>query len=94
VHGKGPNTPDINWIFVAPKLKKSPCSIWKNILGAWFNVRAGMAKSDLTTQVEVLRQPIFENPLVTNSDGNPLGVSGLSEGCTFAKSGCTRIKDL
>ncbi len=27
VHGKGPNTQDINWLFAAPKLKRLPCSI-------------------------------------------------------------------
>jgi len=34
IHGKGPNIPNIKWIFTAPKLKKSPCSIWESILGA------------------------------------------------------------
>jgi hypothetical protein len=53
-----------------------------------------LAKSDPTTQAEVLRQPIFGNPLVTNSDGNPLEVSDLNKGCAFAISNCMRIKDL
>jgi len=34
VHGKGPNTPDINWLFVLPKLKRIQCSMWKSIVGA------------------------------------------------------------
>jgi hypothetical protein len=42
----------------------------------------------------VLRQPIFGNPLIINTTGNPLGVSGLNEGNVFAKSGCTKLKDL
>ncbi len=91
VHGKGPNTPDINWIFDAPKLKRLPCSIWKNILGAWINVRPGLTKSDSTNVAEILRQPLFGNPSITNSNGMPLGVSSLREGCTFARSGYTRI---
>jgi hypothetical protein len=27
VHGLGPNTQDINWLFSAPKLKRPPCSL-------------------------------------------------------------------
>jgi len=38
IHNKGPDTLDMNWIFVAPKLKRTPCSMWKNIFGAWINV--------------------------------------------------------
>jgi len=58
VHGKGPSTPDINWIFVAPKFKRLPCSIWKNILSAWINMRPSLTKSDLTNAVEIFRQPL------------------------------------
>ncbi len=55
VHGKGPNNPDFNWLFAAPKLKRLQCSMWKNIVGAWLNVRPGLTKSDPTTIAEVLR---------------------------------------
>ncbi len=34
VHDKGPNTPDINWLFTAPKFKRIHCSMWKSIIGA------------------------------------------------------------
>jgi len=34
VHGKGPNTPDINWLFAAPKFKQIQPSMWKNIVGS------------------------------------------------------------
>jgi hypothetical protein len=94
VHGKGPSIPDINWLFAAPKLKKLKCSFWKSILGSWLNVRVGLAKSELASHAEVLRQPIFSNPLILNTTGHPLGVSGRNEGRTIANSGCTRIKDL
>jgi hypothetical protein len=57
-------------------------------------VKAGLAKIKPTSQVEVLRQPIFSKPLVTNYVGQPLGVNGLSEGRAITKAGCTRIKDL
>jgi len=94
VHGKGPNTPDINWIFVVPKFKRIPCSMWKNILGAWINVRPGLTKSDPSNVVETLKQPLFGNPSITNANDMLLGVSGPREGCAFTRSGCTRIKDL
>jgi hypothetical protein len=55
VHNKGPNIPYINWVFVAPKLKQTKCSFSKKILGSWFNVRVGLAKSESTSHVEVLR---------------------------------------
>jgi len=70
------------------------CSFWKSILGYWFNVRIGLVKSELASHGKVLRQPIFNNPLILNTTGLPLGVCGLSEGRTIANSGCTRIKDL
>jgi hypothetical protein len=94
VHGKGPDIPDINWIFTAPKLKKSPCSIWKSILGAWINVRPGLTKEDPTSRAELLRQPLFGNLSLTNSRGLPLGVNGRSEGCAFTRSGHTKVRDL
>jgi len=57
-------------------------------------VRARLTKIEPTSQAEVLQQPIFNNPLVTNYAGRPLKVSGLSEGLAIVKAGCTRIKDL
>jgi hypothetical protein len=94
VHDKGLNILDINWLFVAPKLKQTKCSFWNNILGFWLNVKVGLAKSKPASHVEVLRQPIFSNPLILNTTGHPLGVCGLNEGHAIANSGYTRIKDL
>ncbi len=94
VHGKGTDTPDINRIFVAPKLKRTPCSMWKNILGAWINIRPSLTKEDPTNRVEMFRQPLFGNPSFTNTRGLPLGVSGQSEGCAFARSRHTKVRDL
>jgi len=94
VHGKGPINADLNWLLAAPKLKRLQCSMWKNIVGAWLNVRLGLTKSDPTTVAKTLRQPLFGNPSILSVSGTPLGVSGLSEGCAFAHSRCTRIKDL
>ncbi len=94
IHGKGPDTLDINWIFAAPKLKRTPCSMWKSILGAWLNVRPGLAKVDPTSRAELLRQPLFRNPSFTNTRGAPLGVSGQSEGCAFARAGHTKVRDI
>jgi hypothetical protein len=93
VHGLGPNTQDINWLFSAPKLKRPPRSLWKNILGAWLSVRPGLSKSNPTNTAEWLRQPVFANPLITNTDHSPLGLNGKSKGNTFARAGCSRIKD-
>jgi hypothetical protein len=44
VHGMGPNTQGINWLFAAPKLKKPLSSLWKSILGAWLSVKPGLCK--------------------------------------------------
>jgi hypothetical protein len=44
--------------------------------------------------VEVLRQPIFSNPLILNTTNLPLGICGLSEGRAIANFGNTKIKDL
>ncbi len=89
----GPNIPNINMLFVAPKLKRTKCSFWKSILGSWFNVRVGLAKFEPASYAEVLRQPIFNNPLILNTTGHPLGECGISERCAIANSGCTRMKD-
>jgi hypothetical protein len=94
VHNKGPNTADINWIFTAMKLKKTHYSMWDSILGAWLNVRSGLIKSNPTNSAEILRQPLFGNPSILNSNGSPLGISGLREGNAFAHSGYSRVKDL
>jgi hypothetical protein len=80
VHGLGPNTQDINWLFSAPKLKRPLCSSWKSILGAWLSMRPGLCKSEPTNTMELLRQPVFKNPFITNVESRPLGLSGRSEG--------------
>jgi hypothetical protein len=57
-------------------------------------MRAILVKTESTSQVEVLKQPIFNNPLVTNATAHPLGVNGLSKRQAIAKANCTKIKDL
>jgi len=89
VHNKGPDISNVNWIFAAPKLKRIQCSMWKSIIGGWMKVRPGLMKADPTNTVEILRQPIFRNPLVLKERGILLGVGGLSEGSAFMKTGCT-----
>jgi hypothetical protein len=93
VHGLGPTTQDINWLFVATKLKRPPTSLWKSILSAWMSVRPGLNKSELTNAAEVLRQPVFGNPLITNQDNRPLGFSDRSEGNALAIADCSRVGD-
>jgi hypothetical protein len=93
VHGLGPSTKDINWIFAAMKLKRPPTSLWKNILHAWMSVRPGLSKSEPTNSTEALRQPVFENPLIVNQEGKPLGLSGKSERNSLANTRCSRIRD-
>ncbi|CAM6016021.1 unnamed protein product [Sphagnum balticum] len=68
--------------------------MWKSIVGAWLNVKSGLTKSDPTIAAEILKQSLFGNLSILNVSGTPLGVSGLSEGCAFAHSGCSRVKDL
>jgi hypothetical protein len=94
VHGKGPTNPELNWLLAAPKLKRLQCSMWKSTIRAWLNVRLGLTKSDPTTTDEILRQPLFGNPSILSASDTPLSVSGLSEGCAFAHSECSRVKDL
>jgi hypothetical protein len=94
VHDKGPNTPNINWLFAAPKLNRIQCSMWKNIIGVWLNVRPGLTKADPTNAVETLRNPLFGNLSILNTSGTPLEIGGLREGCAFMHSGCSQVKDL
>jgi hypothetical protein len=94
IHGLGPNMQDINWMFAATKLKRPPASLWKSILHSWLSVKPGLCKLKPTNSAEILRQPIFGNPLITNQDGRPLGLSGRSEGNALASAGCSRVGDL
>ncbi len=57
VHGLGPTTHDINWMFAAKKLKRPLTSLWKSILHTWMNVRPGFANQNRPT----LRKP-SDNP--------------------------------
>jgi len=92
VHRLGPSTQDINWMFVATKLKRPPTSLWKSILHAWMSVRPGLCKSEPTNSAETLRQPIFGNPLIVNQEGKPLGLNSRSEG-SLANTGRSRVKN-
>ncbi len=94
MHRKGPNTPDINWLFTAPKLKRIRHSMWKNIIRSWLNVRLGLIKVDPTSSAETFRHSLFGNPSILNASDAPLGLGGLRDGSAFARHGCTRIKDL
>lgn len=69
----GPDIPDVNWIFIAPKLKRIQCSMWKSIIGSWMKVRPGLSKAIPTNTAKFLRQPVFGNLLVLNECGIPLG---------------------
>jgi hypothetical protein len=80
-------------MFMATKLKRPPTSLWKSILHSWLSVRPGLRKSEPTNSAEILRQPIFENPLITNRDGRPLGLSGKSEGNALANAGRSKVRD-
>ncbi len=93
VHGLGPVTQDINWLFVAMKLKRPPTSLWKSILSALMNVRPGLSKSESTNVAEVLKQSVFGNPLITNQDSTPLGLSGRSEGNALMNVGHSKVGD-
>jgi len=57
------------------------------------SVRSDLCKSEPTNSAETLRQPVFGNPLITNQDGRPLGLSGKSEGNALTNIGCSRISD-
>jgi hypothetical protein len=81
-------------MFTAPNLKRPPTSLWKSILHSWLSVRPGLHKSEPTNSAEILRQPIFGNPLITNRNRRPLGYSGKSEGNALANAGCSKIRDL
>jgi hypothetical protein len=94
VHGMGPTTQDINWLFAATKLKRPPFSLWKSIFHSWLSVRPGLRKSEPTNSAETLRQPVFGNPLIVNPEGRPLGLSGKSEGNALVNAGHSRIGDL
>jgi hypothetical protein len=93
VHGLGPSTQDINWMFAATKLKRPPTSLWKSIFHAWMSVKPGLCKTEPTNSAETLRQPVFGNPHIVNHEGKPLGLSGRSEGNSLAKAGCSRVGD-
>jgi hypothetical protein len=93
VHGLGPTTQDINWLFAATKLKRPLTSLWKSILNAWMNVKSGLSKSEPTNVAEVLRQPVFGNPLIMNQDNKPLGFTGRNEGNALVNTGYSRVGD-
>ncbi len=57
-------------------------------------VRPGLIKTDPTNSAKILRQPLFGNPSILNSNGSSLGISGLRKGNTFTHSGCSQVKDL
>ncbi len=94
VHNKGPDTPDVNWIFAASKVKRIPCSIWKSIIETWMKVGPDLIKEELSNTAEIFRQPIFGNPLILNESGIPLGLGGSRDGSAFARASCSRRKDL
>ncbi len=52
-----------------------------------------MCKTEPTINAELLRQPVFGNPFITNQERRPFGLSGKSKGNTFASSGCSRVRD-
>ncbi|CAM6071625.1 unnamed protein product [Sphagnum tenellum] len=56
------------------------------------SVRSSLSMSDPTNPAEWLKQPVFANPLITNSDHRPLGLSGKSEGNAFCQSGLFQDK--
>ncbi len=57
-------------------------------------MRPGLCKSEPISTAELLRQPVFGNPLITNAESRPLGLNSRSEGNALASVGYTRVRDL
>jgi hypothetical protein len=74
--------------------KGSHAQFRKSIIGAYINVKPSLSKLEPTNKAELLRQPIFGNPLIINHESKPLGLSDKSEGNAFASSSCSKVTDL
>jgi hypothetical protein len=57
------------------------------------NVKPGLSKMEPINIAEVFRQPVFGNPLITNQDSRPLGLSGRSEGNALVNASHSRVGD-
>lgn len=59
--GKYAPTQDIEWLFIAKKLKKTSSTLWNCIMVTWSKIKGNLRKAIHQDLQEVLKQPLFCN---------------------------------
>lgn len=73
---------------------KGASNLWQAIAKSFILTRTGLKQEEPTHPKEIMRQPLFGNTLITQPNGEMLGLEGESTFFTWAKNGVFTIKDI
>ena len=83
-----------NWIMNNRQLVKQGSTMWQGILRAWNSMQSGIEQQGPTTWMEIMRQPLYGNRLLTNELGIQWGTEPRSNMIWWPGKGLKTIKDI
>ena len=90
--GKWPS--HANWIMNARTLVKQGSAMWQGVMKAWHTIQPGLEQQDPSTWDEIIRQPLFGNRLLTNTQGIQWGTDAKTNLKFWAEKNIRTIKDI
>ena len=83
-----------NWIMNNRQLVKQGSTMWQGIMRAWNSMQSGIEQQGPTTWMEIMRQPLYGNRLLTNELGIQWGTEPRSNMIWWPGKGLKTIKDI
>lgn len=76
------------------RIKKTGSTLWGAVWKSWYAVRAGVSLAEPQTLQELMRQPLFGNPWITNEEGQLVGTEIGNKFANWAAKGLQQIKHI
>ena len=83
-----------NWIMNSSKLVKQGSTMWQGVMKAWSTIQSGLEQQDPMSWSEIMRQPIYGNRFLTNTEGVQWGTTPRSNMLWWAQKEYQTFKDI
>lgn len=83
-----------NWLMTATKIKPAGSLLWGAVWRSWCSVRVGVMQVEPQTMEELMRQPLFNNPWITDPEGIPRGLEKSNSFVNWAIKCLRCIQDI
>ena len=83
-----------NWIMNSSRLVKKGSTMWQGVMKAWGTIQSGLEQQDPTSWSEIMRQPLYGNRFLTNTEGIQWGTTPRSNMILWATKHYHSLKDI